>query len=170
METRFCDIKSANIDEFYHAHVDFDDSSDYAKRFQRVSSLLYEALAGKPKIAGHYMIHLFLLADSLLREYASGWEPRLANALFDFEERRRQAADDRRNRRESEYGRYYTEYGHLTQTQSDAADSIRRRHAFFVEEMLAMLAPTRLDEQRSFSELERKTVFFRDWRAANGVE
>ena len=164
-ESKFCEIKSAHIDEFYHAHVGFDVNSEDARRFQKVCNVVYQALAGKPKVAGHYIIHAFLLCDSLLKEYASGWEALFANALFEFEQHRRQAAEDRRNRVESEYGQYYTEYGHLTQTRSDAADSIRRRHAFFVEEMLKLLSPTKLDAKRSFSELERKTVFFRDLEA-----
>ena len=173
MESKFCDIRSSNIDDFYHANVDFDESSENARRFRRVCDLLHEALVGKPKIAGHYVIHLFLLCDSLMSEYVRGWENRLANVLFEFEERRRQAASDRRNRRESEFEHYYTEYGHLTQTRSDAADSIRQRHAFFVKEMLTLLSPNKLDSVRAFSELERKTVFYRDletcqWCRKNG--
>ena len=58
--------------------------------------------------------------------------------------------------------RYYTEYGQLTQTRSDIANTIRRRHAFFTQEMLNLLSPKKLDDKRSFTELERKIVFFRD--------
>lgn len=161
-EMRFCDIKSANIDEFYHAQVDFDDKSNDAKRFERICGTLHEALLGRPRVVGHYIIHLFLLADSLLEEYAHGWEPHLANKLFEFDNRRRDTANDIRNRRETENGRYYTEYGQLTQTRSDDANTIRRRHAFFAEEMLKLLSPKKLDPTRSFSDLKRKTVFFRD--------
>jgi len=172
-ESRCCDIKSANIDAFYHSQVGFDAESSDAKRFETVCGRLYQALAGKPKIAGHYVIHTFLLGDSLLDEYAPGWEPNLASALFEFEGRRRTAADELRNRRSTEYERYYTEYGQLTQTRSDSTDTIRRRHAFFVEEILKLLSPKRLDTRRSFSELERQTIFFRDleicqWCRMNG--
>ena len=175
MEARFCDIKSPNIDEFYHANVGFDEDSSIAQEYRKVCETLHRALEGKPKVFGHYIIHLFLLCDSLLREYAKGWEDRLANALFEFDVRRRKAAADRRNRRESEYENYYSEYGHLTQTRSDTADSIRQRHAFFVEEMLKMLEPQKLDPKRLFTDLERQTVFFRDsescqWCRMNGDE
>ena len=121
-----------------------------------------QALHGKPRIVGHYLIHLLLLADSLLEEYAHGWEHHLASKLFEFHKRRRETADDIRNRRETGNARYYTEYGQLTQTRSDNANTIRQRHAFFAEEMLKLLSPTKLDPVRSFSDLERKTVFFRD--------
>ena len=172
-EKKFCDIKSANIDVFYHSQVDFDDESDDAKRFERICKKLEDALHGKPRIVGHYIIHLFLLTDSLLDEYTQGWEPHLANKLFEFDKRRQKAAEDIRNRRETENERYYSEYGQLTQTRSDDANTIRRRHAFFAEEMLKLLSPKKLDAARSFSDLERKTMFFRDmeicqWCRMNG--
>ena len=159
----FCDIKSANIDQFYHSHVDFDDSSDDAKQFERICKKLELALIGKPSnIVGHLLIHLILFTDSLLEDYADGWEPNLANCLFTFEKNRKRTAADVRNRRETEDERYYSEYGRWTQTRSDDGNSIRRRHAFFSEEMLKLLSPVRLDKKRQFSGLERKTVFFRD--------
>lgn len=161
-EMKFCDIKSVNIDSFYHAHVDFDEACNEARRFEKICGVLYHALHGKPRLVGHYLIHLFLLSDSLLEEYAPGWEHHLADKLFEFERRRRETAEDIRDRREPEDRRYYAEYGHLTQTRSDSANTIRQRHAFFSEEMLKLLSPTKLDSIRPFSDFQRKTVFFRD--------
>ena len=97
----------------------------------------------------------------------------MASKLFEFDKRRQKAAEDMRNRQETENELYYSEYGQLTQTRSDDANTIRRRHAFFSEEMLKLLSPRKLDTNRSFSELQRKTVFFRDmevcqWCRMNG--
>ena len=161
-DRKFCDIKSLNIDDFYHAHVDFDDKSDDAERFVKICEILYEALQGKPRIVGHYIIHLFLLVDSLLTDYTRGWESHLANKLFEFEKCRKESADAVRNNQETEYEQYYTEYGQWTQTRSDNANNIRRRHAFFTKEMQNLLSPKKKDPVRSFSDLERQTVFFRD--------
>ena len=161
-EMKFCDIKSANIDAFYHSMVDFDETSREARRFERICGSLHEAMHGRPRIVGHYLIHLFLLVDSLLDQYTHGWEHHLANKLFEFDKYRREAADDMRNRRATANERYYSEYGQLTQTRSDDANTIRRRHAFFSEQMLKMLSPKKLDSVRHFSDLERQTVFFRD--------
>ena len=58
-DNKFCDIKSANIDEFYHSQVDFDETADEAQRFEKICDKLYKALSGKPKIVGHHLIHLF---------------------------------------------------------------------------------------------------------------
>ena len=66
--------KSANIDEFYHAQLDFDHPSSEARRHETICGTLHEALHGRPRIVGHYLIHLLLLADSLLEDYAHGWE------------------------------------------------------------------------------------------------
>ena len=80
----------------------------------------------------------------------------------EFDSRRQQAAEDVKNNRETSISRYYYRYGQLTQTQSDNASTIRQRHAFFVEEMLTLLSPQKLDAKKVFSNLERQTVFFRD--------
>ena len=161
-ELKFCDIKSANLDDFYHAHVDFDENNDDTKRFEKVCKVLYDAFNGKPKIVGHYLIHSFLLIDSLLEEYAHGWEPHFANSWHKFEASRRMASEAIKKGEKPSNPRYYDEYGRLTQTRSDDANTIRKRHAFFSEEMLKFLSPKKLDSTRSFSELERESIFFRD--------
>ena len=173
-KNRFCDIKSSNIDDFYHSQVGFDDKSTDAKRFEQICQKLEGALTGKPKIpVGHLLIHLFLLTDALMEEFAGGWEANLASSLFEFDERRKATAKEVRNRIKPKDERYYSEYGRFTQTRSDDGVSIRRRHAFFTEEMLRLLSPVELDTKKSFSTLERKTVFFRDmescqWCHMNG--
>ena len=161
-EKRFRDIRSADIDEFYHAHVDFDERSPDARRFEKVCEILHAALQGRPRIVGHYIIHLALLVDSLLDEYVSGWETSLASKLHAFEARRKEGAESVRNQSESDFEEYYYRYGQMTQTRTDAAHTIKRRHSFFVEEMLSLLAPVKRDSVRGFSELERATIFFRD--------
>ena len=162
-EMKFCDIKSANIDEFYHHHVDFSGESAEAKRFREIGQKLHALLNGGPRQVGHYLIHLFLLVDSLLDEFVSGsWEHNLSRRLAEFDRRRVQAINDEKNRQDSEFRKYYTEYGRWTQTQSDMARTIMRRHAFFMQEMLELLSPKRLDPKRGFSEIDRKIVFFRD--------
>ena len=161
-ENKFCDIHSSNLDEFYHSQVGFDEESSEVKRFEKVSKELYRLFQGQPKLVGHYLIHLFLFVNQLRDEYAPGWEAKLVSAWQVFEERRKKAAENVKNDIEDEMNRYYHRYGYMTQAKSDLASSIRQRHVFFVEEMMSLLSPKRLDERRSFSELERQTIFFRD--------
>ena len=161
-ENKFCDIKSTKIDEFYHSQVGFDTESPDAKRFLRVCDTLGQAFNGKPRIFGHYIIHSLLLADSLLEEFVRGWEDILPQKLEEFDQRRLEASRANKKREDSEFSLYYSEYGRLTQTQSDNAVTISRRHAFFTQEMLKLLSVTLKDRNRAFSELQRRTVFFRD--------
>ena len=161
-ENKFCDLKSANIDEFYHSHVDFDNDSKEARAFLSTCNKLHGLFEGKPKLVGHYLIHLFLFVNQLMEEYVSGWESQLATKWHEFDSRRQQAAKDIKEDRVGEFNRYYYRYGQRTQTQSDNATTIRLRHVFFVEEMLELLNPKKLDEKRVLSNFERQTVFFRD--------
>ena len=162
-EKRFCDIKSANIDEFYHQNVGFDDSSTDAKRFERICGRIYDALSGKQKkVVGHHLIHSVMLYDSLMDEYARGWEGDFAGCLHEFERRCREASEASKKRRSSEFAHYWPSYAQWTQTQADLGRTIERRHVFFASEMLDLLSPTRLDDQRGFSDFDRQIIFFRD--------
>lgn len=161
-ERKFPDIKSANIDEFYHQNVGFEESSIEAKRFERICHLLHEALSGKQKLVGHHLLHAVLLCDSLMDEYARGWESRLAPSLHEFERRCREASEAQKGGPPSEFERYWPQYAQWTQTQADLGGTIQRRHVFFASEMVKLLEPVRLDGQRGFSDFQKQVIFFRD--------
>ncbi len=162
-ERKFCDLKSVNIDQFYHQHVDFDQESYEAQRFKKICQKLHKALRDGPKIAGHYLIHLFILLDALLDDYLPTWENELSKALFEFEGRCRQASKDIKNDiPDSEFAKYWYSYAQWTRTNSDMASMIQKRHVFFSEEMSKLLDLNKRDDKRAFNEFERTTVFFRD--------
>ena len=161
---KFCDIKSSNIDEFYHAHVDFDETSDEVKRFEYICQILTNALKGKQKVFGHYLIHLFLLTDRLLDEYVKGtWEKDIAKELHQFDARCRKASEAaKKGDGDKEFEKYWQLYAQWTRTNSDIASTIQRRQAFFAAEMSKLLPLKKLDSKRTFTEFEKETVFFRD--------
>lgn len=161
-EREFCDIKSPNIDEFYHQNVGFDESSSDAKRFEEICQRLHGALDGKPKIVGHHLLHSVLLYDWMKDEYAKGWESNFAARLHEFERRCKEASDATKNGSPSEFDHYWPLYAQWTRTQTDMGGTIQQRHVFFTTEMLLLLRPTRLDSSRGFSDAERQAVFFRD--------
>ena len=161
-EQKFCDIKSANIDEFYHHNVGFNDSSADATRFEKICGSLYNALSGKKKVVGHHLIHSVLLYDALMDEYTKGWEEKFSRCLFDFERRCREASEASKKERPSEFAHYWSSYAQWTQTQADMGRTIQRRHVFFASEMSSLLGPIRRDDRRGFSDFDRQVVFFRD--------
>lgn len=165
-EVKFVDIKSSTLDDFYCHQVGFDQSSDEAVRFKEVCDVLNKSFldSKKPFLLGHYVIHLVLLIDSLLDEYVrTQWTHNIVRSLKKFGERLKDATDATRQGRSSEYQEYYKEYGQWINNQSDNANSIRRRHAFFAKEMLDLIGPERRDQGTTFTRLQRKIVFFRDY-------
>lgn len=161
-EVKFVDIKSSNLDDFYHAQVGFDQGSPEATTFRKICDTLNESFSSTC-LVGHYVIHLILLIDSLLDEYVEDtWTHKIVKSWRDFENRLRDATDANKQRLTSDYEEYYAEYGQWINNRSDNASSIRRRHAFFAKEMLYLIRPERSDPGPSFTELERKLVFFRD--------
>ena len=165
-EKRFCDIKSENIDEFYHQNVDFDTSSQAAKRFAKICETLHGEFQGEPPLVGHHVLHLILFMDSLLAHYPEAqWRNKLAQALHEFKSRCDQASKANKDGHyEHEYYAYHARYFQWTSSSSDVTRNIQTRHAFFMQEMSKLLQLETKDNQRDFSELQREAIFYRDDR------
>ena len=158
----FVDINRKAIDDFYYTHLDFDAQSPDVKRFVAILDKLEQLLGGqkRPRLSGHDAIHLVLLLDSLWDNYTRSWESTLPDALDTFRFELMQAKETRYQLQPSEY---WTQYGQWTTTRTDSADSIARRHAFYVGKMLALLAPLqKKDPKRLFGEMERELIYYRD--------
>ena len=160
---RFCDMKSVNIDDFYHRNVGFEDKSHECRRFEKICETLYNVFSGrKNRIVGHSLIHSFLLVDSLMDDYARGWEGKLANAIHEFERRCKEASSANKKGVENEFEQYWDHYAQWTRTNADLGSTIQRRHTFYSREMLELLAPKKRDESRRFTNFEKQSIFFRD--------
>lgn len=151
------DIGTQQINDYYYRNLDFDLNLPLVSRLSKVLDLAVQLFANQtsPKLKGHEAIHTVLLLDSLLDEYTKEWQHNFIDAYDSFKAK---AASDKKNRD----GEYWFEYGSLTQTQSDQARTIQRRHTFFAKKMFQELKPKLLDSQRIFGELEREIIYYRD--------
>ena len=158
----FNDISSGALDDFYYTHIDFDQKSQDAYRLTSILEKL-DSLLGtgtRPKIRNHEAIHLVLLVDTLWDDYTRSWESTLASALDKFSDA---LALAKNNRYEDEPDEFWLRYGQWTRVNSDKAETIRRRHEFYMEKMLGFLQPLQLkDPKRIFGPLEREIIYFRD--------
>lgn len=161
---RLCDINADAIDAFYHKHLDFDAAAPGAKRIGQILDLLTQLLGDgkRNKVRGHEMFGLLLLVNSLLDDYTRSWTNDLAKALDTF---RVELAKATTSRFDVPTPEYWAKYGQLTRANSDRADSIQRRHTFFVEKMYGMLKPILKDPVRVYGELEREIIYYRDGKA-----
>ena len=158
----FVDINKNSMDDFYYAHLDFDAKSSDVKRFVEILNKLEQLLEGqkRPKLSGHDAIHLVLLLDSLWDNYTRSWEASLPGALDSF---RFELVQAKKSRYEREPSEYWSQYGQWTTMRTDRADSIARRHAFYVEKMLVLLGPLqKKDPKRLYDGLERELIYYRD--------
>lgn len=162
----FCDIKSVNIDNFYHQKINFSSSSEEAKRFYTILDKLVEIFKNekiKP-IKGHYAIDLTLLVDNLLDDYAAGWDKKLFRAFIEFHKNYLAAAEAVKKDifPEEKHQKYYDSYVRWTSAKTDLADTIRRRHEFFSQEMLSLLDLKKKDPKRAFGIIEKEIIYYRD--------
>lgn len=109
---------------------------------------------------GHEAIHLVLLVDTLMDEYARSWESGLAVAYDKFSQG---VLLDRKTRHAENPGEFWKSYDQWTRTNSDRAETIALRHQFFCTKMLQYLQPLQLkDPMRIYGPLERELIYHRD--------
>ncbi len=161
----YVDIKSDVLSEFYYSNLEFDQDSPNALRLVAILDKLSQLLLpGKhAKLRGHDAMHLVLLVDALLDEYTRGWEDKLAPALDQF---LGHLAKAKKNKDDDVPDPYWQHYGQWTRVNSDQGDRIAHRHKFYVEKMLAFMAPLTLkDPTRLYGEVERTILFLRQNKA-----
>lgn len=158
---RLCDINRDEIDDFYYKHLDFDPAGPEARRIREVLDLLCELLGDgkRSKVVRHEAIHLALLVDSLLDDYTRGWTQHFAAAFDHF---RAQVAKAKKQQYDPNPPEHWLRYAQLTRVNSDRAETIARRHQFFVEQMFPRLSLVLKDPVRLFGPVERELIYFRD--------
>ncbi|MAJ36157.1 MAG: hypothetical protein CBC12_13635 [Candidatus Puniceispirillum sp. TMED52] len=167
---KFCDIKSRNLDEFYHEQIGFNKNCSEASEFKAICDEVSRALDGHPKLVGHHLLHLILLVADLRSDFTSGWQNRLGDALGTFKSNCTIAKEANKANEESDLQEYYTEYVQWTSRSSDISGNIQRRHIFFYEKMIEILNVKRKDDNRTFSSSDRQKIFYRDNRLCQYCE
>lgn len=158
---RLCEISGEAIDSFYHKNLDFDPHTHAAKRFSEILKMLTDLLGDgkRKKVLRHEAISLVLLVDSLLDDYTRSCTNHFATVFDSFRASVAQAAKTKYDQKPDPF---WSRYGLLTRAGTDRLETIERRHAFFVETMLASLKPQLKDPVRLFGLLEKELIYYRD--------
>lgn len=154
---KWCDIGTVSIDDYYYKNLSFDNHSQNANKYRLVLDKLYSLLGnrGIKKLRGHEVIHLILLANNLMNNCTPSWENKLKLAFEDF---RKESV----NAKKEKTGDYWDKYIQWTMTSSDSKTSISKRHKFFTEKMFDYIKPNLKDSIRSYGNLEREIIYYRD--------
>lgn len=156
-EGNWLDLGTQPVDDYYYRNLGFDINKPEVLRFSKILDLAVELFEGfkGPKLKVYEAIHVFLLLESLLDDYTRTWQDKFIEA---FETFRYKAAIDKKDKS----GDYWFSYGTLTMTQSVEAGTIQKRHKFFSEKMYEILQPVKKDPNRTYGELERQIIYYRD--------
>jgi hypothetical protein len=156
-----CDTKRDLIDDFYYQNLSFDLRGPRATRFISILTLLTQLLGDgkRSKVINYEAISLMLLVDSLLDDFTPSWRDKFATAFDAF---RTEALKAKATKDSAAPSDYWISWGFLARSSSDRADSIERRHAFFVNKMIGLLQPTPKDPKRGFDDLQRDLIYTRD--------
>jgi hypothetical protein len=156
----FCDINAEAINAFYYDNLDFQSDGPNARRLLDILSLLGKVIQPKnhAKLHAHDAIHLVLLIDGLLDDYAPDWQDRLPAALDQF---LGGLAEGKKQNDAGVQNDFWIQYGQWTRVNSDRSETIERRHRFYLERMLNYLSPLKpKDSTRLFGEIERTILFY----------
>jgi hypothetical protein len=100
-----------------------------------------------------------LLVDSLQGDYTKSWMTGFALAFDSFRENLAKGSKTKYDQQPDEF---WSRYGLLTRSATDRPDTIERRHQFFLEKMYAMIDPKLKDVTRTFGEVEKELIYYRD--------
>lgn len=162
----FVDLKGKTINEFYMENLGLSPDDPAAARVVRVLDRAADLpgfleLAKKP-ISFQMAFHFALLVDSLLSgNYVPVWRDYVVKAFQEFQDDVAKARHHYKTSREvlPHYGRFVVALGG---SGSDTADIIRRRHAFFLQQVYPKIPLKPLDPKRLFDALEKEIIWTRD--------
>jgi hypothetical protein len=154
-------VKDSDLNHMYKAHAQFDTQGKVAKSVKRTLETLAGVFTDKtPELERYNLIALYVVVAELQRIYAA-FEvlPHLRKWFIGFEARRHAQDLLDADEAEAEWVSYKEKISHST----DAQDSIRFRSDFLMRDLLSSFPNLHLkDEQRSFTHLQKLTIFRRD--------
>lgn len=165
----FVDLKGKTINEFYKENLELKPDDAAAARvvhtIDRVASLPgFADLLTKKPMSFQMAFHFALLVDSLnTGDYVPVWRDNVVKAFEAFQE---DVAKARQHYKETgfslpHHARFVVFLGG---SGSDTADVIRRRHAFFLENIYPKITIKPLDNKRLFDGIEKEVIWNRDGR------
>lgn len=158
----FESISSPAIDEFYYRNIAFDFNAADVERLWRIFDKL-DALLGdgkRPRMQLHHAIHVVMLVNALWEDFAPSWEDDLPEAVDWFTASLAYAT--KQAKESPEPNEFWSRYGQWARTNANSGDTIRRRHEFYMHQMLGRLNPRKKDPKRAFGNNEREIIYFRD--------
>lgn len=157
----FCSINAPAINDFYYANLDFSREDNGALRLHSVLDKIVDIVdpSKLPKLRAHDAIHIMLLVDSLMDDYAPSWEDKFQGALEKFAAN---FAEAKATKDEVEQNEFWSQYGQRTRVSSDTAETIEKRHNFYTRKIFEYMMPLdKKDPKRLFGEVERTILFYR---------
>ncbi len=158
--TVLTDINNQALDRLYYDHMELGSHlTETRERLETILDALYEQLVlwSGPKLQRHIVIHLVLMAHQVQSKFTNSWKDDLDKAVSAFVTEN--LASERTFKQEGKSTEFYSQYSAFTRSAAAKADTIRRRHSYFISWMRNHLKLVEKDPQRSFSALDREYLY-----------
>lgn len=156
-----CNVKNANLNAMYAEHADFDAGSTKARKVRRVLDYLGRAFPERaPELERFSVVSLFGLVSHCTERYAfRDTESALREWFIKFERERYEQLELPEDQVSADLVQYREHTSHSTDSQA----SLEWRQSFLLQRFLQAIPHLELkDEQRLFSQEQRKAIFRRD--------
>lgn len=169
-------VDQEKLDGVYRQRVELQLDSDGVQRFRKILDALETqcSRSGISPLRGHEVIHLVLLADTLMDNYTKNWEEKIVPAHEQFITELRAAQKAKKDGKKTENPEFL-DYTAKAGANTPQGATIRRRHEIYVPAMFGFIGDSvkRKDPKRIYSEPQRREIFGRDnklcYFCGNGV-
>jgi len=154
-------IKNADLNRMYSEHISFDLKSNEAKAVERTLGILSKIFPEKtPELERFNVISLYCVVSELHKQYVFKQVlPLIRDWFLAFESDRREQELKQEDEIDADWASYKEKISHST----DSSDSVKWRMEFMLRHLLERYPSIQLkDNQRSFTNMQRITVFRRD--------
>lgn len=155
------DVNKPRLDDLYYDYLELGSIAPVIRRVEGYLAEIKERMAGLPalKLPNHVMMHLVLLWLQSDGKFTSGWKDQVRPQIVHFMAELRKSQIKHRDKGVA--NEFYTHYTVRARTNADRGETIRHRHAFFMDWLQRTIEFTPVDPRRSFDWIEREYVYLK---------
>lgn len=155
------DVNKPGLDDMYYDYLELGSIAPVISRLEGYLAEINDRMAGLPalKLPNHVMMHLVLLWLQSDGKFTNGWKDQVRPQIVQFMAELRKSQIKHRDKGVA--NEFYTQYSVRARTNVDRGETIRLRHAFFMDWLQRNIEFVPIDPRRSFDWMEREYVYLK---------
>ena len=155
------DVNKPRLDDLYYDYLELGSIAPVIRRLEGYLAEINDRMVGLPalKLPNHVMMHLVILWLQSDGRFASGWKDQIRPQIVQFMAELRKSQIKYRDKGVA--NEFYAQYSLRARSNADRGETIRHRHAFFMDWLQRNIEFVPIDPRRSFDWIEREYVYLK---------